>query len=102
MMIKSRGPGGPRAVGTGAKLDPKTLKRLLGYVFKDYKLRFFIVFVCIIINALAGVAGSMFLQELIDDYITPLIGQPQPDLTPLIGELIKMGCIYLAGIGCAF
>ena len=102
MMIKRGGPGGPRAVGTGAKLDPKTLKRLLGYVFRNYKLRFFFVFICIIVNALAGVAGSMFLQELIDDYITPLIGQPQPDLTPLIGELVKMGCIYLAGMICAF
>ena len=102
MMVKSHGPGGPRAVGTGAKLDPATLKRLLGYIFKGYKLRFFVVFVCIIVNALAGVAGSMFLQELIDDYITPLIGQPQPDLTPLIGELAKMGCIYLAGMTCAF
>ena len=102
MMMKRGGPGGPRAVGTGVKLDPATLKRLLGYVFRGYKLRFFVVFICIIVNALAGVAGSMFLQELIDDYITPLIGQPQPDLMPLVGELVKMGCIYLAGMICAF
>ena len=60
MMLKRGGPGGPRAVSSGGmKLDPKTLKRLVGYIFKDYKLRFFVVFICIIINALAGVAGYL-------------------------------------------
>ena len=106
MMIKRGGPGGPRAVGTGAKLDPKTLKRLVGYIFKDYKLLFFIVFICIIVNALAGVASSLFLKELINDHITPMLEQRlaggQPDLTPLVGVLVKMGCIYLAGMICAF
>ena len=106
VMIKRGGPGGPRAVGTGAKLDPKTLKRLVGYIFKDYKLLFFIVFICIIVNALAGVASSLFLKELINDHITPMLEQRQaggqPDLTPLVGVLVKMGCIYLAGMICAF
>ena len=106
MMIKRGGPGGPRAVGSGVKLDPKTLKRLVGYIFRDYKLRFFVVFICIIINALAGVAGSLFLKELINDHITPMLelrqAGGQPDLTPLIGVLVKMGCIYLAGIIAAF
>lgn len=106
MMIKRGGPGGPRAVGTGAKLDPKTLKRLVGYIFKDYKVRFFIVFICIIVNAVAGVAGSLFLKELINDHITPMLAVKnaggQPDLTPLVGVLVKMGCIYLAGIIAGF
>ena len=106
MMIKRGGPGGPRAVGTGVKLDPKTLKRLVGYIFKGYKLRFFVVFVCIIINALAGVAGSLFLKELINDHIGGMIAQKQagltPDATPLIWALVKMGCIYLVGMVCAF
>ncbi len=106
MMIKRGGPGGPRAVGKGAKLDPKTLKRLVGYIFKGYKLRFFLVFICIIISALAGVAASLFLRELINDYIEPMLKERQaggtPDLTPLVWELVKMGCIYLAGMICAF
>ncbi len=105
MMLK-RGPGGPRAVGGGGKLDPQTLKRLLGYVFKGYKLRFFFVFICIVINALAGVAASLFLKILINDHITPMLELRQqggtPDLTPLIGVLVVMGCIYLVGMICAF
>lgn len=107
MMLKRGGPGGPRAVSSGGmKLDPKTLKRLVGYIFKDYKLRFFVVFVCIIINALAGVAGSLFLKELINDHIGGMIAQKEagltPDAMPLIWALVKMGCIYLVGMICAF
>ncbi|MBO6232344.1 MAG: ABC transporter ATP-binding protein [Ruminiclostridium sp.] len=105
-MVKRGGPGGPRAVGTGMKLDPKTLRRLVGYIFKDYKLRFFVVFVCIIVNALAGVAGSLFLKELIDVHIGGMLEAKAsgltPDASPLVGALIKMGCIYLAGIIAAF
>ena len=107
MMLKRGGPGGPRAVSSGGmKLDPKTLKRLVGYIFKGYKLRFFVVFICIIINALAGVAGSLFLKELINDHIGGMIAQKEagltPDAMPLIWALVKMGCIYLVGMICAF
>ena len=109
MMIKRGGPGGPRAVGTGGKLDPATLKRLLGYIFRSYKARFFFVFVCIIVNALAGVAASMFLQELIDGHITPLLERRMAgetivseDFIPLIWAIVKMAAIYTAGIVCAF
>ncbi len=107
MMLKRGGPGGPRAVSSGGmKLDPKTLKRLVSYIFKGYKLRFFVVFICIIINALAGVAGSLFLKELINDHIGGMIAQKEagltPDAMPLIWALVKMGCIYLVGMICAF
>ena len=107
MMIKRGGPGGPRSVSRGgAKLDPQTLKRLVGYVFKGYKLRFFFVVLCIIINALAGVAGSLFLKVLINDYITPMLKLKQeggtPDFMPLIGVLAAMGGIFLVGMVCAF
>lgn len=32
----------------------KTAKRLLGYVFKSYKLEFFVVFIAIIISSVAS------------------------------------------------
>ena len=51
----------------------KTLKRLLGIIFKRYKLHLSIVFVCIIVSVLANVQGTMFIQKLIDDYITPMV-----------------------------
>ena len=99
MAVKGGGMrGGPRVVGKVGKPDKATVKRLLGYIFKDYKFHFVLVIICIICNSLAGVAGSLFLQTLIDKYITPLIGTEIPDFTPLLRALCVMGVIYLVGM----
>ena len=102
VMVKRGGPGGPRAMGPMGKPDGATIKRLLGYIFKDYKLQFFLVLVCIILNALAGVVSSLFLQTLIDDYITPMIGMENPVFTELLRLIGIMAVIYLAGVIASF
>ena len=81
-----------------AKDPKKTLKRLLGYIFKDYKFQFLIVLICIVLSALAGVFGSMFLQKLIDDYISPMLVSGSADFSPLLSAIIKMALIYIIGI----
>ena len=55
--------------------------RLMGYIKRGYKARFIIVLVCILVSAIANVAGSLFLGSLIDDYITPLLGAAVPGRT---------------------
>ena len=75
-----------------------TLKRLLSYILKNYKKQFIFVFVCIIISSIASVAGSLFLQTLIDDYITPLLKDKTPIFTELLQILTVMGTIYVVGI----
>lgn len=90
--------GGPRVVGNVGKPDMPTVKRLLSYIFRNYKGRFVIVLVCILLSSLAGVAGSLFLETLIDDYITPLIGTDAPDFTPLLKVLCVMAVIYFTGM----
>ena len=75
-----------------------TLKRLLSYVLKNYKKQFIFVFVCIIISSIASVAGSLFLQTLIVDYITPLLKDKTPIFTELLQILTVMGTIYIVGI----
>lgn len=55
-----------------SKNTGKTAKRLLSYVFK-YKGRLVVVLISILASALTGVASSLFLQTLIDDYIEPLL-----------------------------
>ena len=75
-----------------------TLKRLLSYILKNYKKQFIFVFVCIIISSIASVAGSLFLQTLIDDYITPLLKDKNPVFTELLQILTVMGTIYIVGI----
>ncbi|MDY3927779.1 MAG: ABC transporter ATP-binding protein [Clostridia bacterium] len=76
----------------------KTLKRLLDYIFINYKLQFFAVLICIILSALAGVKGSVFLQSLIDDYISPMLVSGSTDFSPLLGAIMKMSLIYIIGI----
>lgn len=82
----------------GAKDQGKTVKRLLSYLTGKYKIQFIFVLVCIVISALAGVRGSLFLENLIDDYITPLIGSSNPDFSGLLGAILKMASIYASGI----
>lgn len=52
----------------------------------------------ILISAFANVRGSLFLQVVIDDYITPLIGQSNPDFTGLLKAIMTMALIYVVGI----
>lgn len=78
------------------KLDMKTVKRLVSY-FKEYKLAFFFVIFCIIISSLASVVSALFLQVLIDDYVTPLLLEAIPDFSGLFRMMFIMAGIYLVG-----
>ena len=80
------------------RIKKGTVKRLLSYVTKNYKKQFIVVFICIIISSIANVAGSLFLQVLIDDYITPLLGMENPVFTGLLKAIGIMVCIYVSGI----
>lgn len=91
-----RGPGRGVPIGR-AKMDKVTMNRLLSYL-KEYKLRFTVVLFCILVSAVAGVAGSLFLQVVIDDYITPLLKIASPDFAGLFQAVLTMAAIYLIGI----
>ncbi len=86
----------------GAKDNKKVLKRILSYMVLKHKVKFAFVMVCIIVSALATVMGSLFLQTLIDDYITPLLGTANPDFGPMLGAVLQMAAIYVVGILCGF
>jgi len=95
-----RGPGsnGPRGPMKPSKDSLKTLKRLLAYVFKEYKFLFMIVAVTIIISSLANVIGTLFLRNLIDDYIVPLMNKTGADFGPLLKMITTMAVIYYVGV----
>ena len=83
--------------------DIKTAKRLLKYVTEKYKLQFILVFICILISAVATTAVSLSLRYLLDDFILPLIGQQTTGLcTGLYKALAVLGCIFLRRCGCNF
>ena len=75
-----------------------TLKRLLKNALSDYKAQFVVVIISIIISAAASVMGIQFIQTLIDEYITPLIGNQNPNYASLLQAILMMGLVYLVGI----
>lgn len=85
-----------------AKVNKDVVKRLMSYI-GHYKLRFVAVLICIVVNALAMVSCSLYLQTLIDSYITPLLQAATPDFAPLFRSILIIGCIYAVGIlACLF
>ena len=87
--------------GRKAKNPKKTFGRLLGYM-KPYRFRLVIVVICIIVASFAQSLSSKSLQYIIDDYITPMLGQADPNFIPLIKFLVGLGCVYLLGMVSAF
>ena len=80
----------------------KTAKRLLKYVTETYKMRFILVFICILISSVATISVSLSLKFLLDDFIIPLIGQQSPDFTELYQALAVLGGIFLLGVISTF
>ena len=58
-------------VVTNKKIDMKSLRRLLQYVYKLFSFRLFIVAICIILSAVSNVVVNAFMADLIDKIILP-------------------------------
>ena len=80
----------------------QTFKRLLGLILKNYKFHLITVFVCIIISVFSSVQGTLFIRNLIDDYIVPMLSQPAPDFTPLIFAILRVAAFYLVGAAATY
>lgn len=84
--------------GKGPENPGRLLKQLMGMLMKHYGAAIIIVAICIIINVLANVQGTMFMQRLIDDYITPLLKSETKNYTPLLHAIGRVACFYGIGI----
>lgn len=85
-----------------SKENLQTAKRLLKYVTGTYKIRFVIVFICILLSSIASISVSLSLKFLIDDFISPLIGQKDPNFAELYRALAVLGSIFLMGVIATF
>ena len=75
---------GPRAGATLKDLKKdSTVFRLFKYIFKNYKVNFVVVTLCIVVSSVTSLASSLFTRTLIDDYITPMTAAAAPDYAPL-------------------
>lgn len=72
-------------------------KRILSYA-SEYKGLLALVVVFIIFSSLASIIGTSFLQTIIDDYLTPMIGNKDETLfSGFVATLIKMIFVYALG-----
>ncbi|MBP3736096.1 MAG: ABC transporter ATP-binding protein [Lachnospiraceae bacterium] len=96
---------GPRGrVYTRPKVkDPVgILRRVFSIVMKDYGVRFILVFLLLGVSSVVSIRGTLFLRELIDVYIAPLLSSPVKDYAPLAAALLRMAGLYLTGAVCAY
>ena len=98
------GPGGRGPRGPRPKLENpgKLFSRLLKYVAKDYGAACIAVLLCIIVNVLASVRGTLFTKTLIDEYILPLKDAVSPDFGPLARAIALVAGFYAIGIIASF
>ena len=79
------------------KLNVKALKRILSYM-GAYRARLIFVVICILVSAIASAGSAMFVEILIDDYISPMLLQDSPVFTGLIKALCIMAIVYVVGV----
>ena len=101
--------GGPGNRGRGRPAPPKpkntkgTIRRLLKYILMQKGL-FIGMLLFAAINSLATVSAALFIEPIIDDYLTPLVGQNFEG--ELVAGLIKMMCImsavFLSGVVASY
>lgn len=80
----------------------KVWKRLLSYIVGKHKALFSAVVICILLSSCTVVVSSLFLEILVDDYITPLLLETAPSFTPLLHTILLLACIYLIGVVATF
>ena len=78
--------------------------RLLRYVFKYYWLRLIVSAFCIVVAAIASAVGAIFMQQIIDNVVTP--GLAAGSMAPVQDKLVQlvslMGGIFAAGVLAAY
>ena len=80
----------------------KMLGRLMGYIFKNYRIHIIVVVIGIVVSVLANVQGTMFTKNLIDDYIVPLLKTGNPDYGPLLAAMGRVAVFYGIGVISTF
>ena len=100
-----KGPGrGGAAFRTGPMVENpgKMLGRLMGYIYKNYRIHIIVVVIGIVVSVLANVQGTMFMKTLIDQYIMPLLKSEAPDFHPLAMAILRVACFYAIGVACTY
>lgn len=75
----------------------KVLGRLLKLVLTTSPWMLVVSIITIILAAASAVIGSLFIEQLIDTYVTPLLHEKVPNYGPLLNAILVMFGIYAIG-----
>ena len=78
----------------------QAIRRILSYVWKYYKFAFIVVILSIIISGVISAVNTLFIQQLVDNYINPMLSDPSivdSTMAKLDKVLIVMACLYVIG-----
>ena len=94
-----KGPMGPKP-----KIENpgKLLARVLGFMLSKYGFQYALVLICIVVSVLCNMQGTKFMESLIDDYITPMLGTSAPNYGPLLSAIGRVAIFYGLGVVATF
>ncbi len=81
----------------------KVLRRLVSYLFHYYKFRLIAVLICITVTAAAGISSSVFLNLVLTQVITPLLGNAATGVAPVpFAEVSDKLFLVIGGMGLMY
>ena len=86
---------------------PKDIKKIFSRIFsyyKEYKLLVVIAVITAIFSSAASIVGTLFLKELIDTYITPIVEKAPgaPTIADFGMAVLSVGIVYIIGAVSTF
>ena len=79
-------------------INKDLIKRLMSYLTGRYKVLLGIVFLCIVVTSVTSVLGNMFIRNLIDDYVEPLLISGDKDFSGLANWIRTVAIIFGFGV----
>ncbi len=94
------GPKGGMKGGPRPKAKKGTLKRLLKFLFLGNKKLMFVVFTCLTLSAITGVASSLFLKQLLVHIDLGISYGLDYVIKGLVTIFVVMGAVYMTNVLC--
>ncbi len=95
-------PPRPARVVTDKKIDMKSLKRLLTYVFSKHGFALVTVVFCIMASSVSNVIANTFMAKVIDEVVIPGLVNGLDAVKDRLGEIIGMMILFdVIGVVCA-
>ena len=97
-------PKGPGGGGRRSAAKPKNPLRIIGRLLAylgPWKWMLLLVFVLVLVSALANVFGTYMLKSIFNS-LEPLIGGKDPDLSGFFASLALMGAVYFVGVASTY